>query len=114
MAFDNEKCTARSLLGEIEDGTLDASDTYDILENEDPTLVYLVFRWIRANYPHSHPAADAVIGRLADLCSTFPAAAKKAAKGKNDPIVDWFEDAFEYRDYRANEFIDLIVEKLEG
>ena len=114
MAFENEKRTARSLLSAIEDGTLDVSDTYGVLENEDPTLVYLVFRWIRANYPGSHPAADAVIGRLANLCSTYPAAAKKAAKGKSDPIVDWFEDAYEYREFRANEFVDLIVEKLEG
>lgn len=82
MAFEHEKRTARSLLAAIEDGTLDASDTYSILENEDPTLVYLVFMWIRATYPPSHPAADGVIGRLANLCSPTqrPPAKRRRAK----------------------------------
>jgi hypothetical protein len=37
-----------------------------------------------------------------------------AQNGKDDPLVEWFEDAYGYRDFRAAEFIDLVVEKLEG
>ena len=37
-----------------------------------------------------------------------------AKDGKEDALVEWFEDAYGYRDLRAVEFIDLVVEKLEG
>jgi hypothetical protein len=37
-----------------------------------------------------------------------------AKDGKEDALVAWFEDDYAYRDLRAAEFIDLVVEKLEG
>ncbi|MFT6396470.1 MAG: hypothetical protein ACJAYU_001213 [Bradymonadia bacterium] len=114
MAFDEEKRAARSLLAAIEDGTTSTSDTYYQLKDADPTLVYFIFTWIRATYPPSHPAAGGVLGRLGDLCTKYPDAARIAASGKADSVVDWFEDAYEYREYGSAEFVDLIVEKLEG
>lgn len=114
MAFDEEKRVARRLLAAIEDGSTSTSDAYYQLKDADPTLVYFVFTWIRANYPPNHPAAAGVLGRLAELCQKYPDAPRIAASGKDDPIVEWFEDAYEYREYRASEFVELIVEKLEG
>jgi hypothetical protein len=114
MAFNMEKAAARRLLGALEDGTLGATDTFDLVGEADPTLVYFVFTWLRASYPPSHPASDAVLGRLGELCSRYPAAARIAQTGKADAVVDWFEDAYGYRDFRAAEFVDLVVEKLEG
>jgi hypothetical protein len=114
MAFDMEKAEAQRLLGAIEDGTLGAADTFYLVEKADPTLVYFVFSWLRASYPPSHSASDGVLGRLGELCSQYPKAAKIAKEGKGDALVEWFEDAYGYRDFQAAEFIDLVVEKLEG
>ena len=114
MAFNIEKAEARRLLGAWEDGKLGARDTFNLVEKADPTLVYFVFTWLRAWYPSSHPASDGVLSRMGELCSQFPKAARMAQNGKKDPLVEWFEDAYGYRDFRADEFIDLVVEKLEG
>ena len=84
-----------------------------MVKDADPTLVYFVFAWLRANYPASHPAADAILGRLGELCTKHPEAARIATKG-GDSLLEWFEDAYSYRDFAADEFIDLVVEKLEG
>lgn len=114
MAFEHEKRTARRLLGAIEDGTLDTPNTWYLVSEADPTLVYFIFSWIRAWYPAHHPAADGVLGRLTDLLTRYPKAAKRAKSGASDPLVEWFRNEYAYRDLRAAEFIDLIVEKLEG
>jgi len=114
MAFNMEKAAARRLLGALEDAKLGTSDTFRLVEKADPALVYFVFTWLRARYPSSHPASDAVLGRMGELCSRYPKAARMAQDGKEDPIVEWFEDAYNYRDFQAAEFIDLVVEKLEG
>ena len=114
MAFNMEKAAAQRLLGALEDGKLGATDTFRLVEEADPTLVYFVFEWLRARYPSSHPASDGVLGRMGELCSRYPKAARMAQEGKGDALVEWFEDAYGYRDFRAAEFIDLVVEKLEG
>lgn len=114
MAFNMEKAAALRLLGALDDGRLGATDTFCLVEQADPTLVYFVFTWLRATYPPSHPASDAVLGRLGELCSRYPKAARMAKEGKEDALVQWFEDAYSYRDFRAAEFIDMVVEKLEG
>lgn len=114
MAFQQEKEAARRILGAIEDGTLRVGDTFRLIEEADPTLVYFIFAWIRAWYPSSHPAADGVLGRLGELVSQYPRAARMAKQGESDSLVTWFEDQYSYRDLRADDFIDVIVEKLEG
>ena len=114
MAFNMEKAAARRLLGALEDGKLETTDTFQLVAKADPTLVYFVFAWLRARYPSSHPASDGVLGRIGELCSRHPKAARMAQEGKEDSLVEWFEDAYGYRDFRADEFIDLVVEKLEG
>ena len=114
MAFEHEKRSARRLLGAIEDGTLDTPNTWYLISEADPTLVYFIFCWIRAWYPAHHPAADGVLGRLTELLTRYPKAAQLAKEGAADSLVGWFEDEHEYRDLRADEFIALIVEKLEG
>ncbi len=114
MAFQQEKQAALRILSAIEDGNLKVAETFYLLEEADPTLVYFIFAWIRAWYPSSHPAADGVLGRLSDLCTQYPKAARMAKEGESDSLVTWFEDQFGYRDLRNHEFIDLVVEKLEG
>lgn len=114
MAFQQEKQAAHRILSAIEDGNLKVSETFHLIEDADPTLVYFIFTWIRTWYPSSHPAADGVLGRMSELCAQHPKAARMAKEGGSDSLVTWFEDAHSYRDLRADAFIDLIVEKLEG
>ena len=114
MAFESEKRAARSILSAIEDGGVTPGQTFDRLRGADPALLHLIFAWLRARYPSSHPTSDGVQGRLAELCVQYPAAARIANKGQADPIVAWFEDGHSYRDFSAQDFVDLVVEKLES
>ncbi|MCP4224881.1 MAG: hypothetical protein GY773_16210 [Actinomycetia bacterium] len=114
MAFDYEKREALRLLKGIEDGGHKPFQLAELVKAADPTLVFLVFGWFRAWYPSSDPAADGVLGRLAEVCTRYPAAARRAKAGEGDPIVEWFLDEHSYRELRANEFIELVVEKLES
>src|SRR2546423_9486495 len=112
MAFEQEQRAALRILEGIEEGTMSAADSLALVENADPALVYLIFTWLRKRYA-DHPNSDAVIGRLVAISNkgTVP---KKMKEGQADPVVDWFEDAYSYRELDSKEFIDLIVDKLES
>ena len=114
MAFDMEKAAAQRLLRAIEDGTQSTTSTFQLAENLDPTLIYFIFAWLRARYPASHPASDAVLSRLGELCSRHPKVARMANEGKKDSLVEWFEQAYGYRDFQSTDFVDLVIEKLES
>jgi hypothetical protein len=114
MSFEHEKRVARSILDAIEDAGVTPSQTFDRVRGADPALLHFIFAWLRARYPSSHPTSDGVLGRLTDLCTQHPKAAQMAKKGQSDPVVAWFEDGHSYRDYGASDFIDLVVDKLEG
>ncbi len=83
------------------------------IEEADPALVYFIFTWLRARYGRDHPAAEGVIGRLVELTG-HRAVKAQMSEGKQDSIVAWFEEEYSYRDFAAEAFIELIVEKLEG
>ena len=114
MAFEQERREALYLLQGIENGTLRSADAAHLIAEADPALVYLILTWIRSRYSGDHPAAEGVLGRLVELSSRHAAVKAKMREGKADPIVAWFEEEHGYRDFRAEEFIALIVEKLEG
>jgi hypothetical protein len=114
MAFEHEQKMALRILEGIEQGSRSASDSFTLLDEADPTLVYFIFTWLRERYPASHPASEAVVGRLVEVCDKYPAITRKVKEGASDPVVTWFEDAYAYRDLDARAFVALIVEKLEG
>ncbi len=114
MAFAHEQQQALYLLQGIENGTLGASAAAQRIEEADPALVYFIFTWLRARYGRDHPAAEGVIGRLVELTSKHRAVKAQMSEGKRDSIVAWFEEEYSYRDFGAEAFIELIVEKLEG
>lgn len=114
MSFDYEKRCAARLLDAIENGSLPPEQTLPLLVDADPALVYMIFAWLRVRYHAGHSASDGVLGRIVHLCSESPKVARMARAGEQDPIVTWFEDAHEYRDFERSEFISMIVEKLEG
>jgi hypothetical protein len=113
MAFEQEQKAALRILEGIENGTMSAADSSALVEDADPALVYFLFTWLRHHYGPDDPASDAVMGRLVAI-SNRPAIAKLVKEGQTDPVVAWFEDAYSYRKLAAKEFVELIVDKLEG
>ena len=112
MAFEQEQRAALRILEGLEEATTSANDVQGLVDDADPALIYLIFTWLRKRYA-DHPNSDAVIGRLVAV-SNRPSVAKQMKEGQSDPVVQWFEEAYSYRDYGAKEFIELVVEKLEG
>lgn len=92
---------------------MDASESFGLLDEADPTLLHFMFKWLRKRY-RDHDAADAVLGRLRAVCNEHRALTRKAKAGEDDPVVSWFEGTYQYKDLTAAEFIDIVVEKLEG
>lgn len=113
MAFDQETKAALRILEAIENGSASTADQIALVEDADPTLIYLIFTWLRAHYGANHAASDAVLGRIVDITKR-PAVAKMLKEGAEDSVVEWFEDAYSYKDLDAKTFITMIVEKLEG
>ncbi len=92
---------------------MSASESYALIEDADPALIYLIFTWIRRRYA-DHANSDAVVGRLLAISDRYPDVSKKMKEGESDPVVEWFQDGYSYRELGSKEFIELIVEKLEG
>ncbi|MBS1123608.1 MAG: hypothetical protein H6Q90_5836 [Deltaproteobacteria bacterium] len=91
---------------------MSATDSLALVEEADPALVYLIFTWLRKRYA-DHPNSDAVIGRVVEI-SGRGSVAKLMKEGQADPVVQWFEESYAYRTLEKREFIELIIEKLEG
>jgi len=113
VAFEHEQRRALHLLEGIENGTLSATESATLLDEADPALVYFIVTWLRTRYK-DHPAGDGVIGRLVEVTNGANSVGAKMREGKADPIVEWFEDEYSYRELRAREFIAVVVEKLES
>ncbi len=76
MAFEQETKAALRILDGITEATMSSADSIDLVENADPALIYLLFTWIRHRYGPSHPASDAVLGRLVAISNRPSVAAK--------------------------------------
>lgn len=114
MAFAQEQREALHLLHGIENGTLSTVDAAHLIGEADPALVYFIITWLRSRYGADHPAAEGVLGRIVELTNGHPSVQAKMREGKADPVVTWFEEEHTYRMLGDMEFIELIVEKLEG
>ena len=112
MALEQEQRAALRILEGIEEGTMSTSDSLALVEDADPALIYLIFTWLRKRYA-DHTNSDAVLGRLLEI-SKRGSVSKLMKEGQTDPVVQWFEESYKYRDLESKEFIELIIEKLEG
>jgi hypothetical protein len=112
MALEQEQRAALRILEGIEEGAMSATELFSLVDDADPALLYLIFTWMRKHYA-DHVNADAVIGRLVELSSRGSIAAKMK-EGQADAVVQWFEESYSYRKLEKAEFIELIIEKLEG
>ena len=113
LAFEHEKQSALRLLQGIELGKMTVSESYRELRDADPALVHFIFKWLRKRY-RDDPAGDGVLGRLSRVCAEHRDITRHAKAGEDDPVVGWFEGSYSYKDLKGEEFIDIIVEKLEG
>src|SRR5688572_29740005 len=112
MALEQEQRAALRILEGIEEGTLSATDSFDLVESADPALVYLIFTWLRKRYA-DHANSDAVIGRVVEI-SGRGSVPKMMKEGQADPVVQWFEESYSYKELDKKQFVELIIEKLEG
>ena len=115
-SFSGEKTEALRLLEGFEEGNLPIADLPAIAMELDPLLVYFVLRFVREKYPAGRPTSEGIVARLIEVTANYPDIVKIAKKGEEDSLVEWFDDAYELRDYFNNpqEFIDLIHEKMES
>jgi hypothetical protein len=112
MALEQEQRAALRILDGIEEGLLSPNELYSLVDDADPALLYLIFTWLRKHYT-DHVNADTIGARLVELSSKRSIAAKMK-EGQADSVVQWFEETYSYRKLEKKEFIELIVEKLEG
>ena len=112
--FAAEKAQAMAMLMGIVEGTEMPEDLFPHFEAADPVLVYFLFKWIKKHYHRDHDDSDYVRGNLKDLTNSYRSLTRKAKGGEEDPLVEWFEGTYRYSELGPDEFIDLIVEKLEG
>jgi len=113
VAFEYERAAALRILQSIEGGIMSPADCFHLIDEADPTLVYFIFTWLRSRY-RADAAAEGVVGRMVELCSAYPAVTRQVKAGQADSLVAWFEDEYSYRDFGAEAFVDLVVEKLES
>jgi hypothetical protein len=116
MSIELEKQEAGRLLLGLENGTMSSADAFNIADKRDPVLVYFVIRYLREKYPPTDPQSQGVIQRLVELTGTYDSIVKACKEGEADPMQEWFDDTYSMRDFfsDADNFVDVVVEKLEG
>lgn len=113
MEFEHERREARRLLEGLENGTMTAAESWNLIDRAEPVLVYFIFTWLRTRYAHD-PASDGVVGRIATVLRAYPRIVRIIDDGKADSLVEWFEDGYRYGDLSSDDFIRIVVEKLES
>lgn len=112
--FEREKQEALAVLLGIVHGLAEPDETNAALADADPALVYFLFKYIKKHYHRDHPDNEVVRGRLSAVTNQYRALTRRAKTGEEDPIVEWFEGSYRYDEMTADEFVDLVIEKLEG
>lgn len=112
--FAEEKNQALAMLMGIVDGTMMPDESHELLDQADPALVYFLFKWIKKYYNGEREDSEGVRARLSDVKNSFRSLTRKAKDGEMDPIVEWFEGTYRYRELDPVAFVDLVIEKLEG
>ena len=112
--FVEEKKHAYAVLQGIAQGTAMADESFEHLKDAEPVFVYFIFRWLKKFYHKDHDDYEFVRANLGDVRNSYRQLTRMAKDGEDDPLVEWFEGHYRYRELDAVAFVDLIVEKLEG
>ena len=110
----DEKREALAVLQGILTGEAMPEETIAALEEADPTLVYFIFKWIEKHYHRDHDDYELMKSRLSEIKNTARSLTRRAKDGEGDPVVEWFEGTYRYSELGPVDFIDLVIEKLEG
>lgn len=109
-----EKREAFTVLQGILTGEAMPEETIAALEQADPTLVYFIFKWIEKHYHRDHDDYEIMKARLSEIKNSARSLTRRAKDGEGDPVVEWFEGNYRYSELSPADFIDLVIEKLEG
>lgn len=103
-------------LDAIEDGNLSTADAYNILRTIDPLMGYFLLTYLREKHPVNAETSHGPGERLLALLSTYSDIAKLTKKPIDDPMIEWFDDTYSYRQFFKNrdEFVNILIEKFEG
>ena len=116
MDINSMKREGLRFLNGLETGNLPSADLHAISENFDPILVYFILKYLRLAYKPGHPDAKGVLERILELTQTYDEIAAAVKSGENDPLNEWFDDDLNPLHYKddTEQFIDILVEKIEG
>jgi hypothetical protein len=104
------KSEAESFLNGVIEAKLEPQKAYAIIEEMEDVLVYLLMQYLREKHAHDH----GVLERLLHLTQHFPDLIMKCKRGEKDSLVEWFKDTYNPRSLGVEEFVEIVVEKLEG
>lgn len=115
MGTSTDKNLAQRLLRGLENGSLSANEARTLAEDLDPVLVYSIGRFLRETHPASDPAASAILERLVELTTAYPAMVEVSKEGEQDPVSQWFSEAHSFDEFRGrgDALLEVIVDKLE-
>ena len=111
---DLEPLAVAKILKGIVEGTMTTQECFDLLDPADPTLVYFIFKYIKKHYHRDHDEFEVVRPRLKDIKNSHRSLTRKAKSGEDDPVVGWFEGSHRYSEMTPEDFVDVIIDKLEG
>jgi hypothetical protein len=90
------------LLQGLENGTMNASDAYNIAKDREPILLYFILRYLRDRYNGSDPASAGVMRRVIELTGTYDQIVRMNKEGEKDAMVEWFNDGYSVSDFKSS------------
>lgn len=106
------KRDAASFLEVFTDGRKEIDQATNLLDNMDQTLGYFLVRFLREN---RRVCGDGTRSRLVQFAQDNPKVAKIMRQPPDEPLAEWFDSSYTMNDFSSTqEFIDLIVDKIEG
>ena len=97
----------------LHDGRLGISDAYELLRELEPVLQYFLIRHVREASTRNPVAGE----KLVELVGTYSDLSVKVPK-EDEILQEWFDDSHGMREFSSpekfEEFVDLILDKLEG
>jgi hypothetical protein len=99
----------------IDSGGLPAADVYSIMRDFDPLYSYFILYYLREkNQIDEYQSGGGQ--RLLQLVGAYDDLARLLRETPKDSMVEWFHDSYNIKQFfsRPKDFVNLIVDKLEG
>lgn len=111
-----DKTNILRFLDAVEAGNVDLRTAYELAMKFDPLLTYFLLRYLREKFPPRTGEKEGPAARLLEMISTYDSLKKAAQTPRDEPMVEWFNDTYEMRQFfgAREEFVSTIVDKIEG